>query len=310
MLDEPAARPIVLGLSTISTAVPAPCDDLPDLIVLPEHINDPDPFESVELRNARAVEMEIKRRHVPITTGRHPVEIATARLDHALEQCDTLDQAIRDFLDTRPFAAIKDPDLNGGSVVRGRIFREPPQRIGFLAADAISTIRTALDNLFWAFAIHHSGPPDPARSRFPIYDDFWGDRRATWSVDGLITIRAVSYEVGEAIKNVQPCVRTRESPHDDLLWVLGRLGSNDVCAPLRTGAGVMLGSAEGATFRDGEVLPKVAYDGRDVLKPAVDPVLYVALLEDGPLNGTPLSELVRYIHDYVRGVVLPGFVGL
>ena len=310
MLDKAAARPTLLSLSTTSTRVPAPCDDVSDPIVLPDHVDDPDLLESFELRNARAVEMEIKRRHVPITTGLHPVDIATERLDHALEQCDTLDREIRDFLNTRPFAAVPDPDTSLASVVRGRIFREPPKRIGFLAADAISTIRISLDNLFWAFANHHSGAPDLARSRFPIYDDFWGDKRNCWSVDGLMSLRSVAYEVGEAIKQVQPCVRSKAAPSQDLLWVLRRLNEQDSRSGLITGAGVMTPPELGRTFSDGDILIATSDGATTASSSSPKAAFYVAVDDDGQLRGLPIGDLVRCIHDHVRHVVLPGFVGL
>jgi len=95
------------------------------------------------------------------------------RLERAREHIDALHHESMMFLMELPPPygyIIPDEAIDGEYIVRAKVFRPPPLRLGVLAADGAHTLRAALDMLAWSratkgqkrrfVAVLHQGPVD------------------------------------------------------------------------------------------------------------------------------------------------------
>ena len=93
-------------------------------------------------------------------------------------------------------------------------------RWALICGDCIHNLRSALDYLIYAIAVHESGlnpPPDDRRLQFPIADDAAGFSRQVWRIQSL------SPAVRTIIESVQPYNRS----HHFLTSLLGTIRDFD-----------------------------------------------------------------------------------
>lgn len=106
------------------------------------------------------------------------------RLERALKHTDALRHEGRMFMMDLPQpygSAIDDQPVGEEYIVRAKILRSPPVRLGALAAEAVHNLRAALDMIAWRLALRSPEPP-PESDRdtgFPILSkpDQWGSHR-------------------------------------------------------------------------------------------------------------------------------------
>jgi hypothetical protein len=252
----------------------------------------------------------------------HPVQAAQRRLSHAAEHLDELDRQVEEFMASDPFGLEEENDEDAGHfVVRGRIRAEPPAELGLVLGDAVHSMRAALDNLFWGFALLHRSPP-PDRAAFPVFKD-----SEKWAQRSAKILESVSTDVGEVIRSLQPCVRHPTQPEGDALWVLTRLWNDDkhrrvvpsvsaidnslinVGHLQYSGKGparVLPRARHNGLFADGDVLGEFRYTPGSEYGVGFHFQMYVALPADSPAPGAPIQE-VRHLHGYVLSDVLPKF---
>ena len=95
------------------------------------------------------------------------------RLERASEHCDALRHEARMFMMAEPQAygmrADDEPLESGEYVIRAKVFRPPPPRIGIIAADAAHNLRASLDMIAWHLPKKAGAPApdDPQRSARP-----------------------------------------------------------------------------------------------------------------------------------------------
>ena len=95
------------------------------------------------------------------------------RLVRAKEHIDALQhESMMFMLDLpKPYGfTIPDEAIDGEYIVRAKIIRPPPIRLGVLAADGAHNLRAALDMLAWELALKGPKPPsdDDRKTAFPI----------------------------------------------------------------------------------------------------------------------------------------------
>ena len=157
-----------------------------------------------------------------------PVELAQARLSHALRRLHELREMETAFNAEPAIRPVKE-ETEDRFAIRSETTRQPDVEMGLTAGDVIHSLRAALDNLYWGFALIKAGSgnyPANARASFPIYKDkVKRGNRACWDVDGVKLCNAVSDDVATVMKRLQPF--NASNPETEYLWVLDRLWNDD-----------------------------------------------------------------------------------
>lgn len=95
------------------------------------------------------------------------------KLDRAAEHLETLNLEIRGWVQTDPIAITKEKDAEGRRhTVFAEILKAPPlSRWSLISGDCVHNLRSALDSLLYAIAVHQTGKNPPADEKviqFPI----------------------------------------------------------------------------------------------------------------------------------------------
>jgi len=99
------------------------------------------------------------------------LEIPRLRLERATEHLNQFLAESDAFLATNPFGIEPEFSTLEGKpfvVLRFRVYRAVPKRLGVLAGDCVHNLRATLDNVIWSLGMKH-GPIDH-RISFPICD--------------------------------------------------------------------------------------------------------------------------------------------
>lgn len=147
----------------------------------------------------------------------HPV----MKMQRAKEHLDSLDAAIRTFESPsgkpKPYRVTQKDDLEHGECILKLEIDEPPLRLGIIAGDFISCLRSSLDWLVWQLATLEKAVP--GRVSFPIWKENSADARA--KIDGLAA-GGVPTAAIVVIKELQP-YHYGSAYNDTHLWRLETL---------------------------------------------------------------------------------------
>jgi hypothetical protein len=209
----------------------------------------------------------------------HPLDGARAKIERAGDHLETLDRAIRRWLEDYGYRMVLEPNVEPGKhriVMRAnRAGGSPPLHLGVIVGDALHDLRSALDHLIWQLVILDGHKPWK-RNQFPIFDTpkQFKDERPRY-------LRGVSTEHRAQIEMYQPYHGGERGVR---LSTLARLNDVDkhrvvmVGTPIaRTGQGTLgfgpnvtgaqITSKDWTTFEDGAVLysiDSIDYTGDNV----------------------------------------------
>lgn len=143
------------------------------------------------------------------------------KMQRAKEHLDSLEAAIRAFESPpdkpKPYRVTEKDDLERGECILKLEIDEPPLRLGIIAGDFISCLRSSLDWLAWQLATLEK--PIPGKVSFPIWKENSADARA--KIDGLNT-GGIPIEAIAVIKELQP-YNYGDAYRDTHLWRLETL---------------------------------------------------------------------------------------
>lgn len=241
------------------------------------------------------------------------------RLERASEHIDALRHEARMFMMAEPQAygmRTDDKPLESGEyIIRAKVFRPPPPRIGIIVADAAHNLRASLDMIAWQLPkkVGAPAPDDDTQTAFPICSDkdAWEShstkRMIEW-IDGSAT---------EIIKALQPC--NRPIPECYKLQVVQSIDNwakhkaiPDVLtfhvSSMTLISNHQVTKARIGAFDDGDELCRVLPlgDRKESFKARL--MCHVGLAKEAPGFGLPL-EALGDSHHYIRDTVLPAFAG-
>jgi hypothetical protein len=239
------------------------------------------------------------------------------RLERASEHIDALRHEARMFMMAEPQAygmRTDDKPLESGEyIIRAKVFRPPPPRMGIIAADAAHNLRASLDMIAWQLPkkIGAPAPDDDTQTAFPICsDDSAWESRSTKRMIEWIDDDAVGI-----IKALQPY--DRPIPECYKLQVVQSI---DNWAKHKAIPGVLtfhvssmsiisnhrVTSAAIGAFDDGDELCRVPPlgDRKESFKAKL--MCHVGLAKEAPGFGLPLEALGNS-YEYIRDTVLPAF---
>lgn len=137
------------------------------------------------------------------------------KLDRARTHCAALEQAVRDFLGTEPFAVEKLEDTATGDLAyRLRIKTQVPAQLSVIVGDVVHNARAALDHLAWQAVEFGGGNPSKTTS-FPIAKDL-----ASFQAMSPVSLAGANSRTLALVRRLAPY-----AGGNDVLW---RLHSLDV----------------------------------------------------------------------------------
>ena len=252
----------------------------------------------------------------------HELRGVELRLERADEHVDALKHESRMFQMELPQAYGIDPPeaTEGGEyIVRGRVLRPPPVRLGILAIDAAHTMRAALDMIAWQLALKGKDPPpdDDRQVGFPIctYPDAWKSDSTQNMIKRIDDADAI-----EAINALQPYHRPGEEPWRllALIQALDNWGKHKAIPDLMSfrlsRVTVVSASWEISTFQEGAF-----EDGDEIyrvrrVEPIPEPdesfkarvICHIGFSKEGPGEGAVIADLDHTVK-FLAGGVLPKF---
>ena len=152
------------------------------------------------------------------------------KLRRANEQRETLDMAIKRFLDAdpTPYRILSHDDPDTRDRIYGMEIVEPPPAIewGVLAGEIVHNLRSGLDHLAYALCLAHTPSKAPPRgTEFPI---FWNEDRFddVKSGGGRYKVRGMSWKMQSAMRDLQP-FNQGSLPKAQSLWLLQEVSNID-----------------------------------------------------------------------------------
>lgn len=137
------------------------------------------------------------------------------------EHIDALNIAIKEFMESKPYALTKEFDAaSGWNTIRLKVVTKPPARFGTILGDVVHNVRCTLDHLIWQLVLSNGERPTKS-NQFPIISDptkYWKNIR-----NGRL--RGVSETHRAIIDSVQPFQRV--SDYHDPLTLLSWLDNVD-----------------------------------------------------------------------------------
>lgn len=243
----------------------------------------------------------------------------TLRLERAHEHIDALKHESRMFMMElpQPYAvAVDDEPVDGSYIVRGKILRPPPARLGILAVDAAHNLRAALDMLAWELALKGPNPPPNSDSRtaFPICTD-----AKAWESDRTKRmIERIEDDAVAVIYSFQPYNRPRpEAPRLHVVQSLDNWGKHKAIPELMSfyvsrlrvvSPSFEIIATNERGFSDGDEvarLRRVRPTSPDE-KLRMEALCHVAFSRDGPGFGWPLDFLDN-AYQTISNEIVPAF---
>lgn len=234
------------------------------------------------------------------------------KLRRANEQFETLDVAIKRFLEADPqpyrVLAYDDPDTRD-RVYGIEVTESPPIEWGVVIGEIVHNLRSGLDHLAYAMCLSHRPCKAPPRgTEFPI---FWDEDRFDdiKPGGGRYKIRGMSWEMQHAIRELQP-YQAGNTPKAQSLWLLQEMSNIDKHRQLHL---AVIGYPAITTFEDPdvEIIPVWSKDSREVarahpLTPDAqvknDPLIFPQIVIDETLPGDDWRPLDVQIGLFVRMV--------
>lgn len=138
----------------------------------------------------------------------HPLDGPRLKLKRAKQHLNTINRALRAYYSLQPYGFVVEPyPPTGHKVVRVRVDRVPPDRIGVFIGECLYNLRSALDQIAWALASRDGRIP-PDRIQFPIleHEPVSSNARQSWRQQTSGIGEPDSLEL-EVIKSLQPYTR-------------------------------------------------------------------------------------------------------
>ncbi len=135
------------------------------------------------------------------------------KIERAKEHIRDLKGEIAAFLERHPYTAVgQDDPQTGDRVIRVRVHKDPPPRMGAIAGDAIHSLRSCLDILAWQLVRAGGGTPNH-RTKFPV-----SGNAKDFEARDLPKIKGASEAAVDRIRTCEPY-----KGGNDLLYNLHRL---------------------------------------------------------------------------------------
>ena len=242
------------------------------------------------------------------------------RLQRASEHIDALKHESRMFqMELPPPYGYDIPEkaIDGVYIVRAKIFRPPPLRLGILAIDGAHNLRAALDMIAWELALKGENPPpdDNRTVAFPIctYPDAWESNSTKRMVE------MIDEEAVRVIDSYQPYHRPNELPWHwlALIQAIDNWGKHKAIPTLmsfqvsrmKVLTDFEIVSHMSGAFNDNDEICRVRR-----IEPILDPeehlrslmMCHVGFSKDGPGEGFPI-EFLENAHEFIRNTILPAF---
>jgi hypothetical protein len=240
------------------------------------------------------------------------------RLERAHEHIDALKHESRMFMAELPepygWSIETDPE-SGDYIIRARVIRTPPVRLGILAADAAHTLRAALDMIAWEVARAGTNPPadGDTQTSFPICTkpELW-ESRATKRM-----LAHIDDEPKEVIRSFQPCYRPTYPPRLQVLQAIDNWAKHKAVPDLmsfyvgviRPLTAFQLISFNAHAFDDGDEMARARWVGPST---GVDKrfraqiLCHVGFSKGGPGFGWPI-DFLEGAHREISEEILPAF---
>jgi hypothetical protein len=144
-----------------------------------------------------------------------------AKMHRAKEHLDSLDEAIKRFIESKPYTVTSHEDLQSAHYVVNIAIGGDPLPMAMIASDAVAAMRSALDHLAWQLAMTTTDKPS-THTCFPVYELDTADThvaiaKATFQIpDSAVTI----------VKSLQP-YKAGKSYKTSPLWKLNKLWNVD-----------------------------------------------------------------------------------
>lgn len=243
-----------------------------------------------------------------------------AKLDRADVHGQRLKNEVADFIDSRPFRLISEPDATIGTCrLRAEIDRPIPAIAwGVQLGEIVHALRSSLDHLAWQLALtYRPGETPSRRTEFPIFTDSAAFDRAAPRKLACIHPRA-----RDAIRALQPfSVYARPDRHP--LWYLHELNNVDKHRVLNVVAAILrsvsffeeavedLGIDPAAfayvhTFADGDVL--ATWPLTPTCSQTAERLHFgfgIAFDPAGPARGWPVDNAIEHWSPFIRTTIIP-----
>jgi hypothetical protein len=207
----------------------------------------------------------------------------TMKFIRADEHLKALDDAVVDFLATRPYEVVTEQvgrQISGRAVYR----HEPPDRLLMLIGDAVHNLRSALDHLAWSLA----GTSASRRTEFPVFVS-----RTKFSKRGKKKMRGISASAQTIIESLQPYNRPHGLPEErEPLWLLHNLDIKDKHHTLNL---IGLGLFGSVLLSTSEAHPAYGLTGVTGYLPLIDGAEVFRF--SGPIDQSQLQDHSRYTFD-------------
>jgi hypothetical protein len=153
----------------------------------------------------------------------HPFDHIDEKLERALQHIGDLQVEVETLLDTLPYRAVSDGDLEALKDLRNMVseLRMPP-RAAILAGEAIHQIRSSLDHIASALVIANNRKVTPG-TQFPIYVYRPSCEKEARRYEDHI--RGMTPSAKALIDGLQPC--NAADRHDNSLTILKALNNFD-----------------------------------------------------------------------------------
>ena len=238
------------------------------------------------------------------------------RLERSQEHIDALKHESRMFMLELPPPygyAIPDEAIGGEYIVRAKIIRPPPIRLGVPATDGAHNLRAALGMLVWELALKGPKPPpdDDRQTAFPICDD--PDAWESGATKRML--KRIGEDAVKVIHSFQPY--NRKPPRLRVIRDIDNWAKHHAIPNLfsfgisrfQIISGFELVSLVESIFEDGDEICRVRR-----IKPISDPdehfkarmMCDVAFTKNGPGYGCPIDFLTNACEE-IRDEILPAF---
>lgn len=243
----------------------------------------------------------------------------TMRLERAYEHIDALKHESRMFMMElpQPYAITLDSELEGGEhIVRAKVFRRPPARLGLLAIDAAHNLRAALDMVAWELARKGDDPPprDDTKTAFPICTkpEYW-ESNSTKKM-----IEKIPPDAVKVIESFQPYNRPRsEPPRLRVIQSLDNWGKHKAIPEITSFyigrltvlSGYELIAFNTRAFEDGDEVGRVRRIGprNDTNERfRTEALCHVGFSVDGPAYGWPI-DFLENAYKTISNEIVPAF---
>lgn len=246
----------------------------------------------------------------------HPLDGPRFKLKRAKVHLRTIEHNLGAYYGLKPYSLVKDiqPDQSF-DIIRVKISRPAPDRLGVFIGEFAFDLRSALDQLAWALA-SRGGKTSADGTVFPIWDTkpITDKARSVWRSQAEGIGKPDSDEI-RLIERLQPYNRG-DLAHQDPLFVLNDIGNADKHRYIAVAGHFMRIVFPPMPLLGLMQVTQMFNDGDEVLVvgKAVDPKYQLNPIQTAYVTfhvgktGYPVSvPFLNSLYEYVRDEVIPGF---